>query len=258
MSLKKDGAIFCDQCGNKLDHSIVCLTCGVMYPDYYLVQTTKPPRRQVEKKALFSLDLTPRPARPTYTYTAERKPVESASGLPLKKLGLLVLIILLAVGAGYFYKNKKMEQEFARDYMRALFTIKSGTDLSLETCSKISADWKSGMDAGHSYSPHISTESETKLNRVKDSTDIYMQRLNKPPKKFTNAKSKLTVLYDMYTKLHMLALAPSGSLASFLDSANKSEAQFKSAVKELKENLPPELSAELKIAKIKYRSLKDI
>lgn len=58
MALKKDGNIYCDKCGKELDHLIVCAECGVMYPDYYVVQASKPPRRQVEKADLFSFSFT--------------------------------------------------------------------------------------------------------------------------------------------------------------------------------------------------------
>jgi hypothetical protein len=85
-----------------------------------------------------------------------------------------------------------------------------------------------------------------------------MQKLNEPPKKFINAKEKLTNLYGVYSKVQSLAIAPSGSLSSYSDSASRSQAEFNTAVQELKRSLPPELTAELKIAKTKYRGLKDI
>src|ERR1035441_3358055 len=44
MALKKEGSTYCDKCGKELGHQIVCAGCGVMYPDYYLVQASKPPQ----------------------------------------------------------------------------------------------------------------------------------------------------------------------------------------------------------------------
>jgi uncharacterized protein YbaR (Trm112 family) len=260
IALKKEGKTYCDKCGKELDHVIVCRACGVMCPDYYLVQASRPPRRQVEKPDLFSMSFTLKPATQTYayTYTGAKKPAERAPKGNLKRVGLLVLVALLVVGGGYLYHINKAEQEYAKNFMRVLFTIKSGTDFSLDTCAKISADWKSGMDTGQKYAPHISPEAETRLNKVKDTTDSFMQKLNKPPKKFVNARAKLADLYGAYTKVYALALAPPGSFSGFTDSANRSEAEFKTAVKELKASLPPELSAELKIAKTKYKALKDI
>jgi hypothetical protein len=142
--------------------------------------------------------------------------------------------------------------------MRALYTIKTGTDLSLNTCAKISNEWKSKKDAGQTYTPHISQEEESSVNMVKDAADRYMQKLNKPPKKFINTEEKLAKLYGVYTNAHALAVSPGGSLSSFTESAVKSENDFNVAAKDLKASLPAELSTELEKAKAKYKSLKDI
>jgi uncharacterized protein YbaR (Trm112 family) len=68
MSLSKEGKTYCDQCGKELGNKIVCAECGVMYPDYYLVQTSKPPRRQIEKPD-FNISFSLRAARQSYTHT---------------------------------------------------------------------------------------------------------------------------------------------------------------------------------------------
>ena len=262
MALKKEGKTYCDKCGRELDQLIVCAGCGVMYPDFLLVQASKPPRRQVEKPDLFSMSFTLKPATPTYSYaythTGAQKSSVRTPNVLLKRAGLLALVALLAVGAGYFYQIRKSEQQYAKNYMRALYTIKSGTDLSLRTCAKLSAEWKKSMDTGQINAPHISTEDETSLNSVKETTDRFMQTLDKPPKKFVDSKEKLANLYGVYAKAHTLALAPSGSLPSYTSSAAKSQSEFDIAAKELKGSLPSELSAEFKIAKVKYKGLKDI
>jgi hypothetical protein len=262
MALNKEGKIYCDQCGKELDHIIVCSACGVMYPDYYLVQASKPPLRQVEKPDLFSLSFTLKPATPTYsyayTYTAAKKSSVRTPNVLLKRAGLLALVALLAVGIGYFYHINQVEKLFAKNYMRALYTIKTGTDLSLNTCAKISAEWKTKMDAGQSFIPRISEEDVSRLNTVKTATDSFMQKLNETPKKYIDSKEKLANLYGVYTKAYALAVAPSGSLSGFTDTTTKSQSDFNVAVKQLKGSLPPKLSEELQIAKVKYKGLKDL
>ncbi len=261
-ALIKEGRIYCDICGKELDHIIVCSACGVMYPDYYLVQASKPPRRQVEKPDLFSLSFTLKPATPTYaytyTYTAAKKSSVRTPKVLLKRAGLLALVALLGAGMAYLYHLNQVEKQYAKNYMRALYTIKTGTDLSLNTCEKISAQWKTKMDAGQSFVPRISEEDESRLNTVKTATDSFMQKLNETPKKFINTKEKLANLYGVYTKAHTLAVAPSGSLSGFTGLTSKSQDDFNVAVKELKGSLPTELSEELQIAKVKYKGLKDI
>jgi uncharacterized protein YbaR (Trm112 family) len=260
MALKKDGETYCDKCGIVLDHKIVCTSCGVMYPDFFLVQASRPPRRQVEKLDLLSLSFTLRPAQPTSTYTytpsAREHHIKTPRPRPiLKTVGIAALLILLAFGINYFYNLKKSEQQFAKNYMRALYTITSGTDLSLKICTKTSSDWKM---TGQSSAPRIREEDATRLNSVKELTDRFMQTLDNPPNKFIVSKEKLAKLYDVYSKTTALAVAPSGSLAGFTSSADKSQSDFNVAVQELKRSLPPELSSELQIAKVKYKSLQEI
>jgi uncharacterized protein YbaR (Trm112 family) len=261
-ALIKEGNIYCDKCGNELEHKIVCKACGVMYPDYYLVQASKPPRRQVEKPELFSLSFTLKPSTPTYaytyTYTGAKESSERTPKVLLKRVGLLALVALLAVGIAYLYHINQVEKQYAKNYMRALYTIKTGTDLSLNTCAKISAEWKTKMDAGQSFVPRISLEDESRLNMVKTATDGFMQKLNETPKKYINSKEKLANLYGVYTKVHALAVAPSGSLSGFTDSATKSGSEFNVVVKDLKASMPTGLSEELQVAKVKYKGLKDI
>ena len=260
MALKKEGNTYCDQCCKELDHRIVCSACGIMYPDYYLVQASRPPRRQIEKPDLFSLSYTLKPTKPTYTYsyTTARESHVRTQRPYLKIAGIAALIILVTVGLSSFYHKKKSEQQYAKNYIRALYIIKTGTDLSLNICAKTSTVWKTNMSAGQSFVPRIKAEDESNLNAAKQTTDRFMQTISNPPKKFVEPKEKLANLYGVYLKANTLATAPSGSLSGFTNSVTISQNDFNLAVQELKRSLPPALSAELKIAKTKYKGFKDI
>ena len=263
MSLNKEGKTYCDQCGKELDHKIVCKACGVMYPDFYLVRASKPPLRQVEKPD-FNISFSLKPARQTYTHnytytgTGTKKTSARAPNNILKRVGMLVFVVFLAIGAALLYQKIQLEKQYAKNYMRALYTMKLGTDYGLNTCAKISSDWKTKMDAGQNFAPHISEADEATLNKIKDTTDVLMQKLNKPPKKFINSNEKLSNLYGAYTKVHAIAVAPSGSLSSYTGSAANSQNEFNLAVKNLKESLPLELSEELQSARKRYKALRDI
>ena len=260
MALKKEGKTYCDKCNNELTHSIVCTDCGIMYPDFYLVQVSKPPRRKADKPGFLSMSFTLRPAKQSYkyTYTASKASHEKSSNLQLKKIGLVVVIALLAVGLCYLYYTRKSEQQYARNYMRALFTIKSGTELNFTTCEKLSNEWQASMNVGQKFSPHINAEDESHLNNVKETVDGFMKMLNKPPKKFIISSEKLATLYGVYTKVHTLATAPPGSLSTFNNLASKSKSEFRAATQELKNSMPAELSSELKLAQAKYKGLRDM
>jgi hypothetical protein len=258
MALNKEGKTYCDKCGKELDRIIVCAACGVMYPDYYLVQASKPPRRQVEKPDLFSMSFTLKPAaKQTYVYTGAKKSVAGPSKAISVKVGLLALVALLVAGLSYFYHVKKNVQLFATNYIWAVYAIKTGTDLSLETCANVSTNWKSTIDAGQKFVPRISDAEESRLNRVKNTADRIMLKLNEPPKKYLNSKEKLANLYEVYSRAHMLAISPSGSLSNYTNSAAKSGSDFKLAAEDLKASLPVELTQKLQKAKERNKYFKD-
>lgn len=263
MALKKEGYTYCDQCGREIDNKIVCSGCGVMYPDYCLVQTSRPPLRSVEKKNLFNISFTLKPVTPSYTYSysyssAEAKKTSTvATGSLLKLAGVGAIVLLLAFGVTSFYHKKKTEQQFAKNYIRALYTIKTGADLSLDICSKISTDWKANISAGQNQIPRIKEEDESRLNTVRQTSEHFMQTLNNPPKKFLESKEKLSNLYNLYLKVNTLATAPSGSLSGFTSSVANSQNDLNTGMKELKMGFTPELFAEFQIAKTKYKGFKE-
>ena len=260
MALNKVGSIYCDQCGKELDHKIICSACGVMFPDYLLVQASKPPRRQVEKVNLFTMGFSLKPAaRPSYTYEYEYESAKKSAGwsfgFNMKMVAAVAVLLIIAVSGGYFYQIKKAEQQYVKNYMRALYAIKTGTDLSFDTCAKITAEWKS---KGLNIVPQISVEDEARLNKVKEITDRYMQKLNDPPKKFAGNKEKLANLYEIYTRTNSLALAPSGSLSGFESETAKSQNEFNASIAAIKDGMPTALSKEFQIAQKKYKGLKNI
>ena len=255
-ALKKEGGIYCDKCGNLLDHSIVCRACGVMYPDYFLVQASRPPRRQIEK-AGFSINFTLKPAAKSYSYTAAKKTAEKSSKSLFITVGLLVLVVAAAVAGVVSYQNMKAQQQYALNFVRALYVIKTGTDLSLKTCAKLSADWQAKLSAGQNIAPRVSVADETDMKTVKVEIDKYMQSLSKPPEKFLPANDKLARLHGINAKLYSLTVTPSGSLPAFADSVAKSENDFKLAAQELKAGLPAMLAEELNKAKTRYKGLQN-
>ena len=263
MALNKEGSIYCDHCGKELDHKIICSACGVMYPDYLLVQLTKPPRRQIEKRDLFSSSFSLKPAQPTYAYnysyasTETKEPRTTEMRPYLKLAGVAVIVILIAIGLSSLYNKKKSDQLYVKNYMRALYIIKTGNDLSLNICSKISKDWQSSISSRQNSIPRLNDEDESKLNSIKESAERFMQILKDPPKKYKVSKEKLSNLYDLYLKVNTLAIAPSGSLSGFTSMVNNSQKDFNSGMQEVVQSFTSELSAEFQIAKTKYKGFKE-
>ena len=256
-ALKKEGKIYCDACGKELDCLIVCAACGVVFPDYCLLQASKPASRQLAKTE-FSWSFASKPAKQAYAI-----PQKSTSVTPVSRkflvraVCLLVFAAMTAVGVTA-YNQKKAERQFVADYVLVLYGIKSGVDLSLSQCTRTSADWKTKTDAGQRFVPHLTPEEESRSDRVKTELDPLMQKLDKAPQKFSKSYEQIGKLYGIHVNLNSLAATPSGSLPGFTESANKLGNDFKSAAQELKAGLPKELSEELAKASTKYKELRDL
>lgn len=252
-ALKKEGNIYCAKCGNELDHLIVCRGCGYKFPDYFLVQVSKPVRRKAGKSDRsmgFALKpVTQTYALPSQSTTVSRKPL-------VMVIGLLVIAALVTSGA-FFYHKTSLEKQYAENFILVLSGTKAGAELSLADCAKVSTEWKMRMDAGQNYIPSIPPEDAARLNKAKDRAEKNMQKLSTPPEKFVAANENLTKLVAAYNGLLAVTLKPSGSLASFTETVRNSENDFKLAAKALKDNLPAELAEEINQAKPKYIELRD-
>jgi hypothetical protein len=229
-----------------------------MYPDYCLVQATKPAKRQVEK-AEFSFSLSRKPVRQAqiYTYAHSQQYQQKSLKSLLTGIFLLILFVSLAVAGTISYRNMQAEKKYARYFILALYEIKGGADRGLDHCVKISADWKAKMDVGQSFTPRLGPDEEFRAGKLKDEIDMVMQQLSKPPQKYGKTNESLARLYGTYTALNALALAPPGNLQVFTVKFGKLQTDYKLAMQELKANLPVELTAEIEKAKAKYKSLRD-
>lgn len=257
-ALQKEGKLYCDACGKELGCLTVCTGCGVVFPDYYLLQMSKPQRRQVEKaKFSWSFGSSSKPAKQTYSIPQKSTSVTPLSRKFLVRAACLVVFAALSALGVYLYQQNKMESEYALNYVRALYGMKSGTDFCLKTCVTVSADWKAKADAGQRFVPHIAADDESHLNEVKDQVDKMRQKMEKPPQKFRKADEAFAKLYSVYVRLNALTVTPPSSLPNFTDSVTKLDSEFKTSAQELKAALPAELSKALEKARTKYSGMKD-
>jgi len=251
----------CAKCGNDLGSSLHCPSCGELYPDYFVAETPDVARKQVRKivdafsglKDL-SFEWGAKPKAVT-GHTSRAKSVTPASREKSRKFamvaaGVMLLVVVVASG-GWFYMQHKAQQQYAENYIKALYGVKSGMEYGLTACSKISEEMKSRGSA------RISPEDEIKMSKVKDEVDKIMQKLKDPPGKFGQANEKLTKLYEIYKSIYTLAISPAGSPARISGVASKAESEFRQGTQELKSSLPEELSEALKKGKNKYRGLRD-
>jgi uncharacterized protein YbaR (Trm112 family) len=260
-AFRKTKEISCEKCGKELGHSTYCPSCGALFPDYLVVSAG---RKRVRKVTIIKEIRTPKRGRSEFaahwpgaaTLPVSQKPGKNTHKTFLITVSLLVLAIVVSFGI-HAYKQNIAEKQYTANYLRALYCIKTAADRSLKTCAKISAGWKANLDAGRNVNPRVSAEDEADLNKVSGEIDKYMQKLNPPPQKFVSTNETLANLNGVVTRLQSLAVAPSGSLQTFTDSAGKLDSEYKKAAQELKASLPGKLAEELKKAGVKYKGLSD-
>jgi hypothetical protein len=256
-AFKKEGKIYCLECDRELGVLNFCQGCKAQYPGYWVVQSTRPVRRRIEKPA-FSINLLPKPQKKARVI-AETISSGDGVGRPiLAKVGGLALALMLVVAAGVYFVNSKLEREYSENFVIAVYGIKSGTDRSLKNFSSVVADWQSKTFTGGNFNLSVTSKEEADLRTIKNEIDQIMAKLDSPPPKFSQTNEKLTRLYTFYTQLHALNLNPPKSYVEFTDSVSRIEKNFDLTARELKTTLPGELAEELLKAGTKYKNLKFI
>lgn len=261
-AIRKKQEINCARCGGELGHAIHCPGCGQLYPEYFVTETAESRRRKQRQRRWaairelnFSFGSASVPAS-TGGYSPERqqtvvKDSSNAKTLVAVFIGL-VLVIALSIGGIKIYKQHQQERKYAFFFTKTLYGIKSGADYSLVISEKIITESK------EKGTLRLSAGYEAGLSKIKGVADHCMQELKEPPKKYADANERVQKVYSAYVKLHSTVLAPTGTPQSFSEAVAQSDAEFKSASKELKGNLPDDLAQELKAATTKYKALRDL
>jgi predicted Zn finger-like uncharacterized protein len=260
---RKAGEINCSQCGKALGTALVCLSCGQMYPDYFVAETQDAVRKRQRKLFLDKLsrirdfEVGAGRTTPGVDYGTERRGAYQSVSSELKPGRLVALLVTLAVvvviagGGVFYYKQFKAKQLFAEEYIKALYGVKSGADFSLAVCARMSEDLKNQRPVAKS------PDGEAKLIRIKAETDKIILKLASPPNKFIPARERLLNLHRSYMKLNDLALSVPADLATFADATSKAEGEFRKGSQDLKAGLTPELGEKLKEGALKYKGLRD-
>lgn len=247
-----DGERYCSKCGEALGQSTYCPGCGALYPDYCVVHGKKPAQRAFEKKEFsLGLSLPSFAGKSASPMSPVRKQSFAAAGggagsSDLRRQLLMVGagIALLAVIAvlALLYMRDKAEGKFIKEYVVALYGLKSGTAQCLK---------KSALLAGGS---RLVDKDLNQLKSVKAEIAVALQVLSPPPNKFSDAHNRLLQLEVTYEKLYKLIIT-SGPSTEVATSANILEAQFNKQAKELRISLPPPLLAELTTKVSRYSNL---
>jgi len=255
-AIRKKGEIYCAECGEELNHTIACPNCRVLYPDFFAVLPKKSVPKQLPAISLSFAPIKDRPSKPRYkSPSIDSQKVGAKKPKPIAAMVGLAVTIALAAFGGYFYYQITLENEYSKYFVRALYAIKTGRDISHETSDKILSGMK---DSGLSFGVHISAEDANRLNNVKSSADKFMSKIKNPPKKYAVVNEKLVKLYNIYSEMNSVMTSPPSSVENFRIASGKLDNDFSDGVKDMKANLPQKLSDSIQTAKARYKNLRDI
>ena len=269
--------IYCADCGSPLDQHAHCISCGKLYPDYFVTVNPDDVRSKARKaffynkwaairglKISFKIPAFSRSQAVTHGYSPTRKiirPSYGTSSLLSRKSAILSAFLIGAVvliASGVFaYNSHKSGQIYAQNYIKALYCVKTGVDANLKTCSSLKADWGTASASGKSFYPSINNKDEMMSIKLRGEVDKYMQKLVEPPNKFLQAYENLKKVHKVYLDSDALMQSKPGSLQQFSNSIDGITKNMGLASRDLKANLPESLKEELEVAKLKYRGLKD-
>lgn len=245
---KKDWKAFCHHCGEDVGPASFCQSCHTPFPDYWVVQASRPVRRKTTYKADFSISLPSRKPRKNWPMEkSDFEPVEkvSATRKPILLAVILLMVVVgLVVGGVKFYKEHKLDSAFTHNYIQTLYGIKSGTDLSFKKLTQIS----SGKP--------LSEKEIDRLDMVKNKIDQSKQMLASPPEQFVETVTDLDSLYRVYVDLYSLTLSTAGVSADFREKVESLKSNLNRAEQKLKKDLPDDLMEDVKKVTGKYRNLK--
>jgi hypothetical protein len=250
---RKQGRVYCFGCGQELGSDMLCLNCGSLCPDYCVVQSAKFVVHK-QQKAGYSFSLPQRSKSPARAISTPKAAQQKTSKGWLVYTALAVLILALVGGMSKVYLDHKAHQEYARNFIVALYGVKSGTDLNLGLIDTLTSTWQQNLGAGN-IAPRPTQKDLDKLTVVKKRISQAMDTLNESPEKFAEAREKLLRLHGIYEEIYALNISKPGALDDYTVSADKLKAKFSKAADDLKRSMPEELSNELKASVAKYTNL---
>ncbi len=269
---RKSYTINCANCGKSLDPKPHCHSCGLIFPDYFLIFDPSVARKKVRnnlfskiKEIDFSFNKSSNTnsqsssgyspqSKATDSTTTKSRTVSRKHTLP----AIIFIVLLTLIGGGIFaYKSYTSGVVYAENYFKALYCIKTGVETNISECTILKTEWESASTSGRSFTPTVGHKDEAKSAKLHGDIDKYMQKLNEPPRRFAQANENLKKIHKIYLDAEAIAQSKPNSILELASSVDELSKRMSQATEELKSNLPAALNEELKKVRLKYRGMKD-
>lgn len=264
-ALRRDEKITCALCGKNPGTSIYCKHCHGLYPNFHVTESGTAASKSLAKTIAKLKSFRKVGNRSTSTYhhldlpsTATPKKATKGvklPGQPVQLAATLLIILALLAGGGYFFYQDKLEREYCDKFVRAVYAVKSLTDLHITTCNKIASDWKALQTP---QAPNPSPAEKGTINRAIKDLELAMNALPKTPEKYSANKTALDSFYAEYKKVETLTMTPSGTPDSFAEAVKNLATASSKSGSSLKNGLQGKLADTFATAQSKYKPLKDM
>lgn len=238
--------MYCSLCGRMFPYAVACPFCKVafasvllVYPDQSMPVREEQAGQPEKKNRLLSGRLGTALAGGLRRIT-RRVWVGTACSA-------IAVALILGVASRY-----RAARDYPRNYVLALYGIKSGFDRGSGIGRDLLVQWRSSSSSALAP-PATDGEALAELETVKREVDGVMEELESPPGPLRDASAVLDRLYALYERQNALARAPQGSPDTYERALHEVEEKFTRALEELKATMPVPLREEVRNAGKHYK-----
>ena len=244
---KKDGNIYCVQCGEKPGADTFCKSCYAQFADYWLAQLDKPTKRQAQSKGVLRTSFGQR-SQGYQSNVHEAPKASKGIGIPSKNITIVLFLIAAllcgAVSGSSWYLGYKEKREFSDYYIKTLYVIQSGIDHSHRSLKEMLKTKRA-----------LSDEEAKLLKKVDSQITIYKAKLATPPDEYSQAAANMNALFKVYSDYYELSKSETGASPDLPIKVEKLDDTLAKTQVKLKRELPAELSQDIQTVIVKYKNL---
>jgi len=163
-----------------------------------------------------------------------------------------MFLLLISLVTGIVQYRSNMQRHYSKNFVMALYVMKSGMDMGERVCNGTSRAW-SGVES--SATPDLSgidPETLADMKYVNAETNKIMGELGSPPGEYLQAAQTLRKLHALYEKTNSIVISSPDYLSRNGAEVVAAREEFSLEIENLKANLPAPLTEELKKAGKKY------
>lgn len=162
-------------------------------------------------------------------------------------------LLLALVVMGTVQYRSHLQKNYSKDYVLALYGIKSGMHLAGLVCEGKYQTWKDGVSSDTSTSSRgVDPRAVADLEAVNAEINGIMGKMATPSTEYAHAARTLLNLYEIYEKMQSAITNYPDSISTHRAGIVAATAEFSTGIENLKADLPVPLAEEFKKAGQKY------